>query len=155
MNSNVFQTSPYPFDPNSIGAQSLATSLGNIQAGTLPQAYSADPFTALGQGMQVPTTLPPQQGGAMNWLSNNAQGINAGIQGIQALFGMYQGLRGLSLAKDQFNFTRDAYNTNLKNSQTSYNTALEDRIRGRTSDYAGKEADVSAYLKKHSLGNGG
>ncbi|EAA6070268.1 hypothetical protein DQY91_22435 [Salmonella enterica subsp. enterica] len=61
-------------------------------------------------------------------------------------------MQSLGLAKDQLQFQKDAYNTNLNNSIQSYNTQLEDRIRGRTSNYAGKEEDVQTYLANNRLG---
>jgi hypothetical protein len=81
---------------------------------------------------------------------------NAGsiMNGIAALGGAYMGYKQLGMAKDQFNFQKKAFQTNLRNSIQSYNTALEDRIRGRTSAYDGKEQDVQAYLSKNSLKGG-
>ncbi|MGL5580963.1 MAG: hypothetical protein ACRDCE_08385 [Cetobacterium sp.] len=69
------------------------------------------------------------------------------ISGLGALFQGWSGMRGMDLAKDQLNFQKQAYQTNLEGSAKAYNTALEDRIRGRTSDYAGKEADVQRELE--------
>ena len=166
MNSNIFSTSAPGFglDPNSFSGQVMArqlAALSNGTAGLTPQV-SSDPFMTMGQGMSVGAA--PQSQTLWNWnpqagfgtnVMNNIPTINAGVQGVQALYGIYSGLRGLSLARDQFDFTRNAYNTNLRNSTQSYNTALEDRIRGRTSDYAGKEADVQAYLSRNSLKGGG
>lgn len=73
------------------------------------------------------------------------------LQGLGSIFQAWSGMQNLGLAKDQLNFQRNAFNTNLANQRQAYNTALEDRIRGRTSDYAGKEEDVQAYLNKNSL----
>lgn len=89
-------------------------------------------------------------GKAGNWLSN---GNNLGtvVQGIGALTNAYLGFRQLSMAKDQLNFQKSSWAKNFANSVSTYNTSLEDRIRGRTSDYAGKENDVQSYLAKHKL----
>ncbi len=73
------------------------------------------------------------------------------IQGLGSLFQAWNGMQTLGLAKDQLNFQKNAFNTNLNNQRQTYNTALEDRIRGRTSDYAGKEQDVQGYLDKNRL----
>lgn len=74
------------------------------------------------------------------------------LQGLGSLFSAWTGMQSLGLAKDQLQFQKDAYNTNLNNSIQSYNTQLEDRIRGRTSNYAGKEEDVQTYLANNRLG---
>ena len=74
------------------------------------------------------------------------------LQGLGSLFSAWNGMQSLGLARDQLQFQKDAYNTNLNNSIQSYNTQLEDRIRGRTSNYAGKEQDVQTYLDNNRLG---
>lgn len=74
------------------------------------------------------------------------------LQGLGSLFSAWTGMQSLGLAQDQLQFQKDAYNTNLNNSIQSYNTQLEDRIRGRTSNYAGKEEDVQTYLANNRLG---
>lgn len=73
--------------------------------------------------------------------------ISPAISGLGALFQGWSGMRGMDLAKDQLNFQKQAYQTNLEGSAKAYNTALEDRIRGRTSAYEGKEADVQRELE--------
>lgn len=77
--------------------------------------------------------------------------VSPTLQGLGSLFQAWNGMQTLGLAKDQFNFQKNAFNTNLANQRQTYNTALEDRIRGRTSDYAGKEQDVQSYLNQNRL----
>lgn len=74
---------------------------------------------------------------------NTFQNIGTGIQGLSNLFGIYQGIQGLSLARDQYKLSRDAYKTNLANSASAYNTNLSDMINGRaaTSDMSQEERD--------------
>ena len=72
-------------------------------------------------------------------------------QGLGALFQGWTGMQQLDLARDQLNFQKNAFNTNLRNQTQAYNTALEDRIRGRTSNYEGKEQDVQNYLNQNRL----
>lgn len=90
---------------------------------------------------------PPAQG---NWFGRDGN-MQTVFGGIQALGGAYLGIQAMKQAKDQLNFQKQAYKTNLVNSTKTYNTSLEDRINGRTADYAGKQADVSAYLSTHKL----
>lgn len=89
-------------------------------------------------------------GGIGGWLSKNGNAQTA-LGGIQALGSAYLGFQQLKQAKDALNFQKKSYNTNLTNSTQSYNTSLEDRINGRTADYAGKAADVNSYLASHEL----
>lgn len=89
-------------------------------------------------------------GGIGGWLGKDGN-LATVFGGIQALGGAYLGFQQLRQAKEALNFQKKAYSTNLANSTKSYNTSLEDRINGRTADYAGKDADVQAYLAAHQL----
>lgn len=103
------------------------------------------------------------QGSWMDNLSNtlfggkNADGsqstgyLTGGLGALQGLGNLYLGMQSYGLAKDQLALQKQAYQTNLANQVSSYNTALEDKIRGRTSNYDGKEADVQSYLASHKL----
>ncbi len=73
------------------------------------------------------------------------------LQGLGSLFQAWNGMQTMGLAKDQLNFQKNAFNTNLNNQRQVYNTALEDRIRGRTSNYDGKEQEVQNYLNQNRL----
>ncbi|WP_065647688.1 hypothetical protein [Pantoea eucrina] len=77
--------------------------------------------------------------------------LGAGLGALQGLGNLYAGFQSYGLAKQQLALQQKAYETNLRNSVSSYNTALEDKIRGRSSNYAGKEADVQSYLASHKL----
>ena len=116
---------------------------------------SAADLTAMGGGaFNTSNWNTPAVGGSSGglggWLSNG-QNLGTVIQGFGTLANAYMGFQQLKNAKANLAFQKDAYNTNLINSTQNYNTSLEDRIRGRTSAYEGKEADVQAYLAKHSL----
>lgn len=100
-------------------------------------------------GSQLSLT-PTTSDGLKGWLSNG-QNLGAVIQGFGTVAQAYLGWQAMKQAKQQLNFQKEAFNANLNNSISSYNTSLEDKIRGRTSNYEGKEADVQAYLAKHSL----
>lgn len=105
------------------------------------------------------TATPAAAGGGTmgaigNWFGNG-QNIAGIASGLSALSGMYMGRQQLSHAKDALGFQKTAFNTNLNNSVQSYNTSLEDRIRGRSSDYEGKEDDVRSYLEQNKLRRSG
>lgn len=107
-------------------------------------------YNQLGSGTGTNVTEPTTSQG-FGWNNDTFQGIGTIMQGIGSLGSLYTGLQQLSLARDSYNLQKDAYNTNLANSVSEYNTNLEDKIRGRTSDYSGKEADVQSYLSSHKL----
>lgn len=74
-----------------------------------------------------------------------------GLGALNTGFNIYGGLKQLGLAKDQLNFTKDAFNTNLANSIKSYNTALEDRARSRYAYMTGDASNADDYINKHKL----
>lgn len=81
----------------------------------------------------------------------NLSNLGSLAQGVGSIGQLFLGGQQLGLAKDAFNLSKQAYQQNMANSIASYNTSLEDRIRGRTSNYAGKEQDVQNYLNKNKL----
>lgn len=125
--------------PNSMGMAGLN---GQPWSG-----MSADQISSFGAGNAV----GPASSGPMDWLNKNGGTIGGLIQGFGTLASAYSAYKGLGLAKDQLKFQKDAYGQNMTNSIASYNTSLEERVRGASSNYAGKEADVQAYLSAHRL----
>lgn len=91
-----------------------------------------------------------QQGG---WLSNigGLEGLGSIMKGIGSLGQVYAAIKGIGIAKDQLNLSKEAYNTNLTNQRQTYNTSLEDRIRARYNTEGRSAGDVDSYLQKHSL----
>ena len=117
---------------------------------TPPAEQGMSPFSAAGAAQTLPPSTPQTGGGILGWLGNY-QNLGTAVQGIGTLAQAYLGYQGLKNAKEALGLQKEAFNANLNNSIQTYNTSLEDRIRGRTADYAGKENDINAYLAKHSL----
>ena len=157
--------------PSGAGATSPPMSAADFSWASPAASYGASFGSGMGGGLMggIGTTgmTPPADsgGGFMNmirgqkgvagdgitgWLGNG-QNLSAAVQGISALSGAWLGYQQMKVAKDQLNFQKEAWSKNFANSTKTYNTSLEDRIRGRTADYAGKEADVNAYLDKNRL----
>lgn len=82
---------------------------------------------------------------------NLIQNIGTGIQGLSSLYGIYSGIQGLSLARDQYNLQKDAYQTNLANSIASYNTTLADTISGRAARSDVSQEQVDEQVAARSL----
>lgn len=74
------------------------------------------------------------------------------IQGVGGLANAYIGLEQLDLAKDAAKFTREAYQTNLRNQTRDYNTQLQER-RKRYLERTGGYSDdaLKNYMDKHGL----
>lgn len=117
----------------------------------------SQPLTGLGQSVapEAPgnwwSGKPGVAGdGVRGWLGNS-QNLASVVQGIGALSSAYLGFQQLKLAKESLGLQKESYRTNMRNSTQTYNTSLEDRIRGRTSAYEGKEQDVQSYLSANRL----
>lgn len=83
------------------------------------------------------------------------QKLSAGMSMAGDLANLWLGYQQNRLARDNFNFQKGVMNTNLANQIASYNTALEDRIRGR---YSAREQEanpnlVTDYLERNRAVN--
>jgi hypothetical protein len=123
-----------------------------------PQLRLNDDFSVNG-GSSVPSMnmgnydpLKSLSGGgkdANSWgLGKNMNTLNLGLNGIGQLGSLYLGLQQLGLAKDSFKFQKQAFNKNLANQTSAYNTQVRDRVSGR--NYATEEdrkaAEAAALL---------
>lgn len=154
------------YDPAGAVAQPAATP---VMAAAAPMNYSPSSFdfggggggsvfapegvnTSYASGFDGGGTAPTGAWqGVKGWLGNG-QNLGAVMQGIGALTNAYLGFKQLSLAKSNLAFQKDSFNKNYANSVATYNTSLEDRIRGRQSSREASEGDIQAYLAKHKLG---
>ena len=147
---------------NPATAENMIPNFGNMSAASQQSALANFQGSDLGiqaganggqTGLQslifnAPTTAA---NGQMQAGGLNLDGIGSIMNGIGSAVSIYTALSKLGLAKDQFKFQKDAYNTNLNNQTQSYNTALEDRITARNHAQGGTSADVDSYLAQHSL----
>lgn len=83
-------------------------------------------------------------------------GFNLGsVSDIASILGgfgqLWSGFQANKLAKDALGFQKEAYRTNLENQTSSYNLALEDRIRSRYAQQGGTRAQADAYINDHRL----
>lgn len=97
------------------------------------------------------------QDGLSNLFTNEDGSFNFGAlgdvaKGIGAFGSLYMGFQANDQAADALSFQKKAYKTNLDNSISSYNLALEDRIRSRTAQQGGSQEEADAYINKHKLG---
>ncbi|MBP93674.1 MAG: hypothetical protein CMC55_06105 [Flavobacteriaceae bacterium] len=70
------------------------------------------------------------------------------LGGIGSIANAYTGFKQLGLARDQFNWQRDAYNTNLVNQANLVNSQLADRQR-RRQFFDSSAATPEAYLAQY------
>lgn len=115
-------------------------------------------FPVAGQGVRQPIRPKgrPQNlgtGSQEGWFSKmgGLEGLGSIGQGIGSAVQAYAALKGLGLAKDQLNFSKDAYQTNLRNTTKDYNTSLEDRAGARFAAENRGAGELEAYVAKNRL----
>lgn len=122
---------------------------------------NSGPGMNTGTGLQlgdVNSIMPPMpgaggaggQGGFLSGIGG-LDGIGTILGGLGDLGQIFASMKSLKLAQDQFDFNKDAYNTNVENQTQTYNTSLEDRIRARYKTEGRSAADVDSYLSKNRL----
>lgn len=67
------------------------------------------------------------------------------------LYGAYNARKTGKLAKEQFNFTKDAFNRNFEATAKTTNAALADRQNARHARDPKAHASVSDYMKKYGV----
>lgn len=132
------------YSMNPVSSQPLGMNF-SPDLGDMPK-WGNDP-TVTGVYGDAPTFDPVgnQQGGSdLDW--------NTGFKGLATLGNLWGAFQGNKLARKQFSLASDAYNTNLTNQIKSYNTTLEERIKGRhpTNDVAA-QAKADAYIAANKL----
>jgi hypothetical protein len=136
--------------PGNEGGALSASQLGNIgnsdfgwqaganggQTGLQSAIFNAPSYNAEGVGSK----------GGMN-----LDGIGGIMDGIGGIAEIYTALQSIGVAKDNLQFQKDSYNTNLGNQTKTYNTNLEDRTRAQYRTEGKTSADVDSYLQKNRL----
>lgn len=148
-------------DPNdmtggySTGVQQAA--VAGVTAGrTTPTGISAS--TATGATVPgSPATVAPGDAPAGGGMFAGSKFFGEGgvaataLGAIQTLGNLWSSFQQNKLAKETFEFNKEAYYTNLENQEKSYNTALEDRISTRYQGSGGSAANRDAEIARKSL----
>lgn len=104
-----------------------------------------------------------QNGAGSQWFNNsgstsqqdgfgfNSNTIGMVMGGLQALGSLWNSYNQQKLAKEQFKFQKQAWQTNLANQTKTYNTALEDRIRARHFTEGKSAKETNDYIATHRL----
>lgn len=92
--------------------------------------------------------------GAPGGLGANLGTAQLGLAGLQTIAGIWSAFKAASLAKKQFNYTKDVTDTNLANQIRSYNTSLEDRARSRGVVEGQTAQQVQDYIARNAATRG-
>lgn len=140
--SFVFPNIPGLMNDQSGATPGLGLNQGMAGAGFQPQGLQFfNPSVGTGAGS-------PSYGSGLGMNIPTAQ---LGLQGIGALGNIWGAFQAQSLARKQFDFTKNMAERNLANQTQSYNTALTDRINSRTKMQGGTDEDAQAYLNQNRL----
>lgn len=161
---------PSPAVPNIAVAPSTPSvpSVSNGFSTTgIPTVAGSDNLSNVLQGIfsGQPTSAGAQTGAQAagtsgNWLTNTFMNKEGGLDmgnlgtlfdGLKSVFGIWGGLQQLGMAKDAFNFEKEAYIENRDNQKKSYNSTLEDRQRARAAFAGESDAETQRYVDKHKL----
>lgn len=147
--SNVFQNGSN-MSAQQTGTVGAVTGAGASGAtGTTGLDLASQGVTDTGTVLDGPNGAGSVQGGPGFWSKDGGAGmILSGVQTLGSLWNSYQNHK---IAKDQMNFAREQWSTNLANQTQTYNTALEDRIRARHHTEGKGASETNAYLDKHKL----
>lgn len=141
------------------GMPVTATSMPAPNSSTMGQFGQTTGTPLFAQKGAMDNLLPPAAKAGMagaaggNWFDKigGLEGIGSIAQALGSIGQVYAAIKGVGLAKDQLNFSKEAYRTNLNNQTQTYNTSLEDRISARY-HMEGKDSNqAEAYLSKHKL----
>lgn len=140
-------------------SQGLNLGLGNFgQSQTIPNwnmswmSPGASPMSGPVNPMQARFNQINQQ-----MAPNHTLGyLNAGIQGASTLGNLAMGIYALSQSRQAAKWQQGMAEKNYANSISSYNTAMEDKVRSRydPQSYANNRAAIDAEIQKRKLGVG-
>lgn len=127
----------------------LPQSQPNLVGAALQQAASGG-SAAAGSGAE---DVPVPGSDSAGWFKGigGLDGLAQIAKGIGSLGSMFAAFKGLNLAKDQFQFQKESYQTNLANQTQAYNTELSDKATARYQAAGMPNADAEAYIAKHRL----
>lgn len=141
-----------PMAPLSTGAPSTqsATAAAVASSPALPSNTAAP--AGLGSGAAAPPMVNPVTGEIMNpTFFQKGGGFSVALGALQTLGNLWNSFQQVKIAKDTLNFQKEAYQTNLANTEKDYNTRLESdsnysfAVSGKTQEQADQ------YVRDHAL----
>ncbi len=93
----------------------------------------------------------PSSGGMTSPQLTGWQKFGYVTDGLGAIGGLWGSIQQNKIAKQQLALSREAFETNIRNSIQSYNTTLEDRIRARYAMEGRGSGEADAYLDENRL----
>lgn len=129
------------------------TSIGGQGINYAPLAVDS----SLGADWYKPGGVTPPTGGLPSWLNKgNTDMLGSLASGAGSIWNAYNGMQQAKLAKEQFKFSKGAFNANFANQAKTLNTGMEDRQQARIggtgdNNAAGNYDSVATYMDKNRI----
>lgn len=147
-----------PLNPNSFNWGSdtnFLNSNGFSDSSVIPTVDLSN--SAYNIGSTVPNVPNAGNGTNLDWLNKDTMSTLSGLaQGAGSLWNAFNASKQFDLAKDQFKFSKGAFNANFANQAKNINAQLEDRQRARIggtgdNNAAGNYQSLEAYMKQNRV----
>lgn len=99
----------------------------------------------------TPQIAPVATGSTSPSFFQEGGGLEVGLGAIQTLGSLWNSFQQQKMAQKTFNLQKSAYDTNLSNQRSTYNSALEDRIRSRYATEGKTTAQANKTIAERSL----
>lgn len=139
-----------PGTPANLAMPSNAAPMMSSMGGT---GINLGALIGMNPGQAAPGAALPGAAGGAGWFNKigGLEGIGSIASTLGDLGKLWGAFQGVKMARDQLNFSKDSYNTNLHNTTQDYNTSLEGKIRSQYRTEGRSSSDADRYLAAHSL----
>jgi hypothetical protein len=141
-----------PLSTGGTGAPSTqaATSAAVASAPALPSGTAAP--AGLGNAAAAAPMVNPVTGEVMNpTFFQKGGGFSVALGALQTLGNLWNSFQQVKIAKDTLNFQKEAYQTNLANTEKDYNTRLESDANYSYQVSGKSQGQADQYVRDHSL----
>ena len=145
--SNQSIMSPGVVDPSQIPGLAPPAALPT----SVRAAFPATPTSTPGLGSLIYNNPTNNQNTPGTGLGMNVGTMGLALGGLNTIGSLWNAWEANKLAKEQFAFSKDFANSNLKNSMESYNTTLENHTDARASYEGWSNQEANAYVREHRL----
>lgn len=147
-----------PLNPNSFNWESDANFLnsnGFSDSSVIPTVDLSN--SAYNIGSTVPNVPNAGKGFNLDWLNKDTMSTLSGLaQGAGSLWNAFNASKQFDLAKDQFKFSKGAFNANFANQAKLVNAQMNDRQRARIggtgdNNASGQYESLASYSAKNNV----
>lgn len=141
-----------PMAPLSTSAPSTqsATAAAVASSPALPSDTAAP--AGLGSAATAPPMVNPVTGEIMNpTFFQKGGGFSVALGALQTLGNLWNSFQQVKIAKDTLNFQKEAYQTNLANTEKDYNTRLESDANYSFGVSGKSQEQADQYVRDHSI----